>query len=450
MEKAKKIIAPSFLAILLLAIIAPLTAIPVSANENTESSVPVTLPNWHNDKNWAYVQNDLITIMFPSDGKKPMFLWWYTNDPNNINVVKFKGLMEYTTYNTPYFLWRNQANASEIAKHMREQYFEPKQNTMGEMKRMQLEHELEGMMAENADETFRLHAPYLPFSGSKWELSQPVLNVTRGDVKYLSFNFTLVDVLGRRPNFQFAENNIIIRCRFYYTPATENVYDKYTYSVDAGEFKIDLVIKHWEWNIDKIAERLRALGLTISEEKAGLALWVNLASINMTKLPIVENDAKNLEDTDLTEQQSTAHSMYIEGDKVSVIQNDTERMMDEIPLQNSLRERFKIRFETGNATTFAGFFKFVPQAIITNGTSHDVVDVTASYISAGAHVRLFISYPYFGDATLEHDPSIGVESVAPWLPINLLMILIGATIAIAIAVAAIKLRKKTVNIVTVQ
>jgi hypothetical protein len=65
-------------------------------------------------------------------------------------------------------------------------------------------------------------------------------------------------------------------------------------------------------------------------------------------------------------------------------------------------------------------------------------------------MRLFIGYPYFGNYTLEHDPSLGVESVVPWLPTGLLMILIGATIAIAVAVAAVKLRKKTVNIVNVQ
>jgi len=63
---------------------------------------------------------------------------------------------------------------------------------------------------------------------------------------------------------------------------------------------------------------------------------------------------------------------------------------------------------------------------------------------------LVIGYPYFGSDTLEYDPSLGVERVVPWLPTGLLMILIGATIAIAVAVAAVKLRKKTVNIVNIQ
>jgi hypothetical protein len=99
----------------------------------------------------------------------------------------------------------------------------------------------------------------------------------------------------------------------------------------------------------------------------------------------------------------------------------------------------------------AGFFDFVNTAVVINATG-DVapVNVTAAYIPAGNHMRLFIGYPYFGDCTLEHDPSIGVESVTPWLPTNLLLILIGATIIIGVAVAVVKVRKKTVNIVNVQ
>ena len=122
---------------------------------------------------------------------------------------------------------------------------------------------------------------------------------------------------------------------------------------------------------------------------------------------------------------------------------------EEIPLQNQLKEHFKIRFEKGN-TTFEGFFKFVPQAIVTDGITYNTTDVTASYISAGAHMRLFIGYPYFGNYTLEHDPSLGAEGVSPWLPTNLLLILVGATVLIAVAVAAVRLRKKTVNVISVQ
>jgi len=440
MKNTKKLVATSFLAILLPTLATPLmTIMPVSAEE---IATPATFTTYGS---WAYIQNDLITMVFPADGKKPMFLWWYTKDPNNINVVKFKGLIEYCTYLKPYFLWRCQAEAWRIRERIEAHYYSPRQHML------RLGQKLQALqILWKIGNYTGLHAPYLPFSGCTWRLDGPA-NVTRGDVKYLSFNFTLVDVPGFRPNLQFAENNVILRCRFYYTPATEDVYGKYAYTVKAGELKIDIIINHWEWNIDKlepIIDGLRALGFDIPKGEAGLALWVNLASINMTKLEIAEDDAKSVQDVDLTEAASTAENMYVEGDKVSVIQDNTG-ISDEIPLQNRWRERFRIRFEKGNAT-FAGFFRFVPQAIITDGITYNTTDVTASYIAAGKHMRLFIGYSYFGNYTLEHDPSIGVESVVPWLPTNLLLILIGATIAIAVAVAAVKLRKKTLNILSVQ
>lgn len=436
----RKLFVTSFLAVLVMAIAAPLTTVmPVSAKE-------IVMPAaYTSDGTWSYIQNDQITIVFPADGKKPMFLWWQTNDPDNINVVKFKGLIEYCTYEKPYFLWRCQAEAFRIREYIQAHYYSPKQHTLQNQLRLQALQFLWQIGNYTG-----LHAPYLPFSSSTWRLDGP-MNVTKGDVKYLSFNFTLVDVPGYRPNLQFAENNIIIRCRFYYTPATEDVYGKYTYNVDAGELKIDVVIKNWQWNIDQlepIIEKLRELGFDIPEGKAGLALWVNLASINMTQLSIASTDAESTSDSDLTEYASTAQNMYVEGGKVSVVQNNTGTN-DEIPLQNRWRERFQVRFEKGNST-LAGFFKFVPQAIVTDGTTYNTTDVTAAYISAGNHMRLFIGYPYFGNYTLEHDPSIGVESVAAWLPTSLLMILIGATAVIAIAVATVKLRKKPVNIINVQ
>jgi hypothetical protein len=81
------------------------------------------------------------------------------------------------------------------------------------------------------------------------------------------------------------------------------------------------------------------------------------------------------------------------------------------------------------------------------------VDVTASYIAAGAYLRLFICYPYFGNYTLEHDPTIGLASAPLTLPTltgrMMLAILIGATLVIAVAVVAVKMKKKPVNILNV-
>ncbi|UCE29571.1 MAG: hypothetical protein JSV85_02300 [Candidatus Bathyarchaeota archaeon] len=198
---------------------------------------------WRTEGNWTYIQNDVITIVFPAGGKKPTFLWWYTENPENINVVKYKGLAEYVAFDESYYMWRQLAEAWRIRERIQAHYFEPQRHRFQNALRLKAILQILSDIGNYSE----LHSPYLPFGSCTWELSSPA-NVSNGDVKYLSFNFTLVDVPAARPNLQFAENNIILRCRFYYTPATEDVYGQYTYTVEAGELKMDLVVKHWEWN----------------------------------------------------------------------------------------------------------------------------------------------------------------------------------------------------------
>jgi len=437
LKTKKNILGAAVLAILTISLALPLTALPVSA---AEERVQAT---WRTNGNWIYIQNDIITIMFPAGGKKPMFLWWHTNAPDNIYVVKYKGLVEYTPLVGPYFLWRYRAEAAIMQQQIQAHYYEPRRHMLNQNGQQQALQTL-----AKIGEALDLHSPYLPFSGCQWELSPPI-NVTKGDIQYLSFNFTLVDVPGYRPNLQFAENNIIIRCRFYYTPATEDVYGKYTYTVNTSEFKMDLVINHWEWNIDKlepILNTLRDLGLDIPESRASLALWINLASINLTQLPIAEQDATTPGDTAYTENAATTQNMYVEGQNIQVTQNRTGTQ-DEHPMQHRWRERYRFRFEKGN-TTLAGFFKFVPQAIITDGTTYNTTDVTASYIEAGSHMRVFLGYPYFGNNTLEHDPSLGLEEIPILMTPMLLLLLVGAATIITVTVLAVKWKKRTINIVS--
>ncbi|MEM2440115.1 MAG: hypothetical protein QW493_02740, partial [Candidatus Bathyarchaeia archaeon] len=90
--------------------------------------------------------------------------------------------------------------------------------------------------------------------------------------------------------------------------------------------------------------------------------------------------------------------------------------------------------------------------VVINSTTSEasVVNVTAAYMQAGSHLRLFIGYPYFGSNILEHDPSIGVEQAIPILPKLLLWALVGATVVVGVAVAAVKLLKRPVNILSVK
>jgi hypothetical protein len=425
------------LAILTLSLALPLATLPAAAEER----VPAT---WTVKDGWTYLQNDAITIVFPAGGTKPMFLWWATQDPDNINVVKYKGLVEYVTFDEAYFLRRHLADAVTIRERIQRRFFEPRRHTIRDQLRLHAIWQTLSAIGNFSE----LHAPYLPFGGSEWALSPPV-NVTKGDVQYLSFNFTLVDVPDYRPNLQFAENNIILRCRFYYTPATEEVYGLYTYTVNAGELKMDLVVNRWEWNIDRLAPLLNVLrdyGFAIPEGKAGLALWINLASINLTSFDAAAADATAAGDPAYTEAASGTANVYVEGQRVATVQNRTGTD-DEQPLQNRWRERAKFRFAQGDGATQAGFFKFVPQAVVTDGVSYDVVDVSASYLAAGRHLRVFLGYPYFGDSTLEHDPSLGLDSLPTLMTPGGLLLLVGTVSVIALVVLVVRWQRRPVNIV---
>jgi hypothetical protein len=111
-----------------------------------------------------------------------------------------------------------------------------------------------------------------------------------------------------------------------------------------------------------------------------------------------------------------------------------------------IRERYTLRLGDSDAT-LARFFKYVPQALVRDGDDVTVVNVAASYIPAGHHLRLFLAYPYFGDSTLEHDPSLGLESLPTLVTSDLVLVLVGSASVIAIVVLAVRWKRKTVNIV---
>jgi len=442
-KNTKKAIVSTALTFLLLSITVPMLLINNADASSNDGINSVELEPY--GEHWWKIKTDLITILFPASGRKPMFLWWYSNDTNNIYVVKYKGLIEYMTIDYPYYNNLYEANQLTIQERLEAKY--ASQGVRNKIRNYF------GLL-------LGLHPAYLPFSACRWNLTGPV-NVTEDGVSYISFNFTLA----KAPSlFDFAEGNVIIRCRFYATEATENVYGLYNYTVRPRELKMDLVIKNWEWNIDKLNSLFDALhdefNIAVPKLRAGLALWVDMASINITDIPIAEQDA-NLTMQPVPQSSSAAPlepvevnsdtSDIIAGGQRIQVRNRVADITTPLNVRTRLHERFRLRFAKGSQT-LAGFFDFVNTAVVINSTTQEksIVNVTAAYIPAGNHMRLFIGYPYFGSNTLEHDPSIGVESVVPWLPTGLLMILIGATIVIAAAVAAVKLRKKTVNIVNVQ
>lgn len=387
---------------LLLTAILLLSLSHASAQEEWDAAATVL----KTEGSWVLIENSEVTVKFPANGSEPMFLWRNTGQESSVNVVKLKGIMEYVTYNQSHFVWRSRAEAKTIKAYVYEQYLEP-------AIRMRREHptcytargtwhahqiEVERILGEfESQEGF--HSGYLPFDSCKWKLE---MDTPRYNAEYLGFNFTLVETPEWLPNLQFAENNIVIRCRFYYTAST-------TDAADANELKMNLVIKQWKWNIDKLAPFLPALDehmlgqpANIPVNKAGLALWINLATLKTTTLL----------DTRHVEANSIMSSLIVEGEKLSVAQNKTVAY-EEQPLQGETREKHTFRFEKISSAS-AGFFKFTPQALIqdsaTGSVSSEATSI-ASYISSGGHARVFLGYPYFGNNTLEHGSSLGLEAL---------------------------------------
>jgi len=451
----KSIIAAASTFLLLTIALSPLLMNTANASEGTTSTVTLGLTK---QDEWWKIQTDLITILFPAAGKKPMFLWWYSNDTSNIYVVKYKGLIEYVMWDYPqhrHYRHDYEAGKSKIQWQLEVRHAMPKpEHPRGQI--MKAIREIIGLLD--------LHRPYLPFIACRWNLTEPV-PVTRGDgTFYIAFNFTLVEA---PPEFDFAENHVMIRCRFYANDTEEDVRGLYNYTVRAGELKMDLIVEDWEWNIDKISVLLNTLrdefDITIQQPQSGLVLWADMASINIKNMSTAEEDA-NFTTTQIPPPESSSEappepiegvstmSDIIAGRQRIHVKDKMPTEVLEVPMDigKSLNERFRLHFANGSKT-LAGFFDFVNTALKINSTGDATpINVTAAYRTDGGHLRLFIGYPYFGNCTLEHDPSIGVESVVPWLPTSLLLILIGATVAIAVAVAAVRLRKKTLNILSVQ
>jgi len=424
----RKSLAVVFLAVLLGSLTTPLIAYPTVADASARLP-PATLETLDND--WLLLTTEKIKILFPAGGKRPMFLWWYTNDTSRVYVVKYQGLIEYFTFEDAFYKRLHEALPEKMEEILAKKGYGP------------IRHLLKFVW-----QLGNWHLPMLHFDMGRWELSGPV-NITRDDtVIGVGFNFTLVEAY--QPRFEFAENNVIIRCRFYYEDTTESAHGNFTYTVAAGELKMDLVVKHWEWNVDKVNDLIDELaehGIILQKRKASLALWVNLASINVTNLELAKGNPETIE------TMADAQSMIVEGKTESVVENKT-LTENEQPLNvwKRLHENYRARLAKTDGT-IAGFFKFVASALHidpTSGNITEVVPVRAAYIAAGHHMRLFIGYGYFGNQTLEHDPSLGLETVPSLVSVNLVMFLVVTTVAIATTVAVIGWKRKTINVVGVR
>jgi hypothetical protein len=382
-------LAAMFSVALLISLGSPLIALPASAKEGNDDAIKI-LPQG----TWYKIESNIITVLFPRNGTKPMFIWWYTNAPDKIYVVKYQGLIEYFTTADYYtHLWEASVGRFKTILGPEQEHW------MGNPEVVDRLAALMSLIDTN------WHSPFLNFEAARWNLTD-IANITAsGNIIGVTFAFNLTET--PQPRFEFAEGNIMIRIRIYNQTVQETDQTGDTYTVYPGEMKMDLVINKWVWNLDAITlvlTQLRNDGykVDIPQGKSGLALWVNLASINMTRLPIAQSQP------DQIEGQSTATNVNIGNTSVNIQNNQTAAGI-EVPIEHP-KPIVKINFATQN-TTLAGFFRFVSSATVNyhNGTT-TTVPVKASYIAAGNNMRLFIGYPYFDNGTLTHDPSIGVDA----------------------------------------
>jgi hypothetical protein len=480
--KTRKIsILTTFLVVLLASAALPL--ISASANDRHEEW---KLRIRREDHGWKRLETDIVTVLFPADGRKPIFIWWYTKEPDNIYVVKYQGLIEYFSFQHPKLpanpeFYKRKRHA--LAERLHELFIAEKERDyehmieMGHPMKNQAMMNLSKLRGEWPDASWvppGWHPPYLPFSAGTWEITE-ITNVTDSDNKVIGVSFAFV--LKSMPiyHFKFAENNIMIRVRFYNTTVKETVPDTgIEYKVHAGEMKMDLVIDKWQWNSDVIKPlmgALREVGVEIPDITTRLALWINLASINKTKLDEAKEEPPR---EDHIEKISTAVRMKLEGEHVSLRVNQTMDVETEEKPIFVAKRQIKVSF-ANETTTLAGFFRFVSEAKVTDPTGAvSVVPVKAAYISGGAHMRLYLGYPYFGNSSLEHDPSIGLDAseidttpqytveapsdtnitplvlgrfVPPLVTWQLAIIFIGVASIIAIVVFVVKWKRKVVNVV---
>lgn len=485
MKTKRNWLASISLFVLIVSLASPLIATQTSAVEDGGNDDVKIIPG-----TWYRLESDIITVLFPAGGQKPMFIWWYTNAPEQVYVVKFQGLIEWLAFDHPLL-----PTNPETYNHLREAwqetwrerfenwYFKPEEEHwmgMGDMGTIRLMIMQQIMYQIMQQMQSHWHRAYLPFNAGTWSLGD-IHNITtsEGKVIGIAFAFTLDSIPDWMPNMQFAENNIIIRIRFYNETVEETVPGTdYKYTVNAGEMKMDLVVNKWEWNIDTLKELIQQLqregfDIKIPEGKSRLALWVNLASINMTKLPLAEEEPEEIEHYSMTTH------MEIENEREDVTANKTETETElEKPIEIT-RPIIKIKF-SNETDTLGGFFRYVSSAKVSDypeAGDVNLVPVKAAYIAAGAHMRLFLGYPYFGNGTLEHDPSIGVDTtsvdttpkytvqapsgsaitptvigayVPPLFSPTLMLALIAVISATAIVLYAIKWRRRTpVNMVGV-
>ena len=105
----------------------------------------------------------------------------------------------------------------------------------------------------------------------------------------------------------------------------------------------------------------------------------------------------------------------------------------------------RLDFVDSETTLAQGFFSWLDTAVITwPGGDTEAVTVNASYVPVGDGVAVFLSYPYFDDGSILHDPSIGLyPEGAPLIgPSTAIVLAAGIGVVAILAILIVLVRKK--------
>ncbi len=419
--------------------IAPLFSNQVSAQDSNDSSEIQVL----NTGQWWQINTSKITVLCPVQGQKPMFLWYYNDNSSQVYSVKYRGLVEYLPLNG-YYTPNCEANPQTMQSLMLSEY------GMGGMHMNQIRGTIDG--AYQGWET-DFHSSYLPFSACTWHLTDPFEGSDENGNGYVSFNLTLNDA---PTGFEFAQNNVEFNCWLYENQTSRNPYGLGSYTIGDGELEMEFSVNNWSWNSNHMSGFFGSMhhnyGVNVAAQTDNLALWCDFATLDMQDINVALNDANqpltsvptnsSLAPIGLLEGSSTMTDIIAGGHQIHM-QNMLQGTTSPLSVPTSALENYRMQFAEGDKT-LPGYFNFANNAFVYDSTTQTAYseDTTAAYRTGDNYMQLFICYPYFGENTLSHDPSVGIDTNAQLVPENLPIILIITAVTISALAVAVLSRKK--------
>jgi|Deesub1362B_J571_1020462.scaffolds.fasta_scaffold00003_544 hypothetical protein len=245
------------------------------------------------------------------------------------------------------------------------------------------------------------HPFLLPFAALEWKLSGPTnITDTEGNVIGISFSFIAEEAHAKV--FDYFDK-IEIRNRIY-TVNVEEIVNGENITITRAELKNDIIIEGWRWNMDILKKALGEYSGIIDE-------YFEPTLTVISHFTVLDKINESLVEFSYIGEPMEIEHMNVEmsvmkGFRGTIKVKDME-FTSEMEYESGFDDKLEILTEEG---VVAGFYKFIPVANLhyPNG-SIDEVEVKGIFWITNNHLWIFLVYPYFDNATLQHDPSIGVS-----------------------------------------